>query len=83
MSIRSADFTRNIRYVCASSPGLSSFRLAMELLQQHSGGKVSQALGMALETANAWLEADTSMVAKPSLLQDLQHQDVLDMLPLH
>ena len=35
MSIRSADFTRNIRYVCASSPGLSSFRLAMELLQQN------------------------------------------------
>ena len=34
MAIRFGDFVRNIRYVCTHSPGMESFELAIDLLQQ-------------------------------------------------
>lgn len=33
-SIRHADFTRDLNYICSSSPGMDAFELAVELLEQ-------------------------------------------------
>jgi threonine dehydrogenase-like Zn-dependent dehydrogenase len=33
-SIRVEDFTRSLRYICSYSPGMDSFQLAMEFLEQ-------------------------------------------------